>query len=383
MAAKAQPKTPVADIASELDNLAACRETLATRREKVVAELTAARSARKTALSKDPGAELAGLTRSVRDSEDELDTIEGVLSDLDEQLADAVARKTVAEDQDQRITSAQQLQSIAIKVDDAAADLEKALALVGTAYAALINAIPDTLAVVELDQSITMEGALPILQDGMRPARPNDLARAILAEGITRTCPGAMGISRDGNSWRMDLGRPVDLGTARPSYIVHDIHRVADAMTATQATTALISSRIRTRAEDIVSGKAPSHIEDRPTLTPRMKPIAIKTDVEIIATTDFKFTLEDGAERSVINKGSIRDVAPDVATMAIKRGVAIRTDTPAGATAVHAEEERAARRAAEMRNRGAGVVSMPMSRDHVDLGTIRKPAPIRINAGAA
>ncbi|WAJ30617.1 hypothetical protein [Antarcticirhabdus aurantiaca] len=368
-------RDPISAAETELKNLAQRRGVLADRQRDAVARLDAARSARKNALSSDPTADLSGLTRAVQEAGDEVDTIASVLSDLDEQVGEAEGRLAAAKDAEVRSRSAKQLEGIAKSFDQAAADLEAALAGVGKAYAAMVAAIPETLQVVEIDERVippemsrsqNPDNVFSV-QDVRQNALPNDLARVVLAEGLARVCPMAFGMKGHFGGWRFSLTRAGQLDSAWPSFSVSDFASMSEVHTAGEAAAKLVTDRLRDRARHIVAGDMSPNLDDAPIFRPKPEPKPIP-QVQVYALEDFAFRTEADKLPTLIGKWWVHLVPENAADVAVAAGVALRTDTPEGAAAF---EERKAIRARSSGGASGGYLSLSMCQD---LGLIRAPA---------
>lgn len=371
-------RNPITAAESELANLAARRETLETRRANAAAALDAARSARRNALSNDPTMDLSALNRAVRDGEDELETLSGVLADLADEVANADRRLTDAKDDELRAASAKALEGVAIAVDNAAADLERGLSIVGKAYAALVAAIPETLHVVELDERIVPpERSTTISPPGVfqveeysRQALPNDLARAVLAEGLSRLCPMAFGYRRERGDWRFELRRAMHLAATRPSFSTPDLAAGGRSVPATEAAVHLISGRLRDRAKHIVAGDMSPNLEDAPIFRPQPAPPVIP-EVEVYVVENVCFSINEREARRIHGRGWVAWMPEDAAAAAVAAGKALRTDTPEGAAAFQAQKD--LRKQSPF---GGSQMSGLGRQDCYDLGVIRKASDI-------
>jgi hypothetical protein len=361
----------IAAIETELKNLGSRRETLEGRKAKAAANLDAARSSRKAALSGDPEADLSKLTLSVQQAADELETIDSVLADIADQTADAEQRLADAKDTSIRTSVAKELSDYADRYDAAAADLDTALKAVAKAYAALAKAIPDTLAVVELDGRVTPtprgyqspDGLLGF-EDYRQSALPNDLARVVLAEGLAKVCPTAFPYIGARPGWRVSLDRASRL-EGQPTFRVDDIEAMAMSQTAKEAAASLVSGRLRKRAATIIAGEAKPDLGDQAPWKPAEAGPAPIPRVEVFAVENFGFRLEDRDLPTLCGKRWVHQLPEDAAVAAVQAGVALRTDNDEGAKAF--EEEKARRRAGGS-SCGSSFLRIDMCRD---LGVIR------------
>ncbi len=367
-------RDPISAAETELKNLAQRRGVLATRQRDAVARLDAARSARKNALSSDPTADLSGLTRAVQEAGDEVDTVASVLSDLDEQVCEAEGRLAAAKDADVRARSANQLEAMAKSFDQAAADLEVALAGVGEAYAAMVAAIPETLQVVEIDERVvppemqTSQNPDNVfsVQDLRQDALPNDLARVVLAEGLARVCPMAFGVGGRWGGWRASLSRVGKVDATSPSFTAREMADLSELRTASAAAAMLVSDRLRDRARHIVAGDMSPNLEDAPIFRPKPVPKPI-LQVEVYALENFAFRTEADKLPTLVSKWWAHTIPEDAADAAVAAGLALRTDTPEGAAAF---EERKAIRRNSLNSGGGSYLSLAMCQD---LGVVREP----------
>lgn len=112
--------------------------------------------------------------------EDDIETLDSVLSDLTAQTEDAEARLAEANDKGERAVAAKTLQDIASNFDAGAAELEKAMGDVSKALAKMGAALPETLKVVDLPS------------DQSNRSDRDRILSIVLADGIASAIPFAM-----------------------------------------------------------------------------------------------------------------------------------------------------------------------------------------------
>lgn len=331
--------------ASDLANLATRRETLEARKQKAIATLEAAREARKAALAGDADADLSKVTAAVRDAADNLETIDSVLADIGEETAAAEARLAAAQEADARSKATKELTAYADQFDNAAVALDTALKAVSKAYGSLVAAIPDTLAVVDIDgvaiptEELARRGVpgLYALQDGYSaPARPHDLARLVLAEGLSKAVPSAFAYAGENQGYRVSLDRAADLGVHPRRK--HDDLSELQYQSAREAASLLVSNRLRDRAAAIATGELPPLLADRSPVKPvnRKQPEKTPAEVMVFATRSFAFRIRDDRPPTLCGALWAHPVPADAADVAVRKGVALRLDTPEGERAFEA-----------------------------------------------
>lgn len=278
-------RSPIVSIENALANLATRRETLEARKADAVARLDAARSARKNALASDTAADLTSHTRTVRECEDEIETLDGVLGDLAEQVTAQQLELAEAKDADVRAGAARQLEKIATAFDKAAAEMEGAMESLGRAAAAMVAALPETLKVVDFAD--------------YPPTGQNErerLVAVIVAEGIAKVFPAAIPTefwgARHGVGHIAGMTRHFDLDGDKVRTYASAVE--IPSHSAREAAGMLVSDRLRKRAELIVAGGASPDLADQePFKLKAPEPPAIK-HVEVFASADFCFRLKAG-----------------------------------------------------------------------------------------
>ena len=351
-------QTPIAAIEQALSNLTARRQTLETRLGDATSKLEAARSARRSALESDPAADLQPLTRSVRDLEDEVATLNGVLDDLAAQYEQQMIALDRARDDDLRTASAKTLEGIATKVDRATEDLEAAALEVARAATKMLALLPPTLAVVKIDET---------LPEGQSESQR--LISIIVADALCSQVPWLLPATiwggGVGNGHTAELRRFFDLaGHVRTA--VRDTDQIAATTSATSSAQALITDRLRDRAKGILAGDLAPELDDvDPVSLVRIPPKPVIAMVEVFATQNFAFRLTRREIHELVGRRWVRTIPEDAADAAVKAGVALRTDTDAGAEAFAAEKKR------RSESMGMNLSTMLSLSDCVDLGVIR------------
>jgi hypothetical protein len=202
------------------------------------------------------------MTSAVRDATEELEAIESVLADAAEETIAAEQRLTAAQDVEARAAAVKALGAYASRYEKAASELDDSLKAVGKAFAALVDVLPETLAVVSLDGRVIPAdqqhrpgpAGMFVFQPCRDAARPHDLARAILAEGLARVVPVAFPYGNAELGYRASLERAGSF-EGNPSYFHGGLSEMLVMRTASQTAKALVIDRLRARAEAIASNE--------------------------------------------------------------------------------------------------------------------------------
>ncbi|MCO6050634.1 hypothetical protein NGM99_12655 [Mesorhizobium sp. RP14(2022)] len=360
-------KDPVSTIEAAIANLAARRETLNGRLADATAKFEAARSARKSALASDPTADLSALTQAVRDNEDEIETIQGVLHDLDEQHAEQEELLAKAKDEDVRAASAKELERVAGAVDKAAVELNDAIAALAKAASKMVGAIPPSLHVIDFSEQ---------LGDG--ESDKERLVAAVIAEGIAHAIPSAFPTEYfakyDGHA--SALRRLLDTDGRARYYATGELPIPTDARTFAAN---FISERLRDRAKDIVAGELSPDLDDTDLVPVRFRPKIVPTFplVQIYSLVHFAYRTAEGEAYTIITSRWSHNVPEDVADAAVEAGVALRIDTPEGEKAFRDQQE------ARRQSPTAFFAPSVSLADCVNLGNVRALAVAEVEEEAA
>lgn len=318
-------KSGTAAIEAEIVNLKTRHDTLDKRRADAEAKLQAVKTARRNVLSGDPSADLGNLNRDVRDAEDEIETLDGVLFDLREQLADAETRLTIAKDQGERTKVAKQLEAMASAFDAGAAELASAIALVEKAARKMVDVLPETLHVVDFRTE---------LPDGQ--TERERLVASILAEGIAKALPFAvtsrMWGAKGSYAHLADLRRAFSIAEDSLTTEPGTSELLVEPTDVKSAAAVIVSDRLRSRAQRVVAGEIGTDLADKAPLQEAPKPMPRAPEVEFATTKHFSYPVLDASRgRTIVTRFSIQQLPELVADAAEAAGVGFRTDTPEGA----------------------------------------------------
>ena len=328
---RGRPSKAVADASAAVDRLGkdlvrlnATRDELANRQAEAQTALDKAKEERRAALASDPNADIAALSRVVRDAEDQAQMYADALADVEAQIAGVTAERDAQELSGKREQVAGHFEGIADAVDEAAAELEKAVAGVSKAFDKLKDAVPDDYALIEIDW--------PEYKRPFGPARPHELATVILAESLYRKMPEAFiqdrstfGIYR---FFEAELTPTKKLWGENPA-----------AVDAPTVATRLIGNRNRAHADairrgdlDLASGRRiePSHdLEAEQEAEPARPEYS---EVEVFVLKDFRYVSSDNEFNcwETVGRLAKRWLPEPVADAAVESGFALRMDTPEG-----------------------------------------------------
>ncbi|KHJ55124.1 hypothetical protein LA66_00075 [Aureimonas altamirensis] len=356
----ASRKTTTQSIEAELSNLASRRQTLEARKVDALAKLDAAKSARRNVLAGDPSADLSRLNGDVRDVEDDIETLDSVLSDLTAQTEDAEARLAEANDKGERAVAAKTLQDIASTFDAGAAELEKAMSEVSKALAKMGAALPETLRAVDLRS------------DGSGRNDKDRLLGIILADAVCSIFPAAFKSRPWGAGGASIIGMDRNFSLSGQVWEWTD-HVDNDPLEATAAARALVTDRLRGRADAILEGTAPADLIDEPIVeTKPAKPPMQK--VAILPISNFSFAADGYGRSEFAYSFTTTSVPEPVAKAAVRAGVAYLMESEEGQSAYQEELVRRAR------IRSSGNMIVPDQREAFNLGD---PCGFRVEAAIA
>jgi hypothetical protein len=324
-------QNPIAVAEAELQNLRTRQSELQSRRGEAEKQRDTARAARKAALAADTAGDIRIHTTAVRNAEDELETIDSVLTDVQAQIQDTERKLGKARDVQDRAKAAEKLDQVGQEVTAAAEQLQAALAPLAKAFEALVSAIPATLKIVELPEVAEDRGGGNFAWvDHRRNAKPLDVARVVLAEALANACPGVFASqSVAGGDWQPVLKRLNGLGSAWiTERFTHP--QLTVTMTGPEAAVALVNDRLKARSAAILSGELGSGLDDvaPPSAISPPPPPKPPEPVKIIARETF--TLEEFGARINVLKFETPSLAADVAAVAMTSGLAYRLDSIQG-----------------------------------------------------
>ena len=348
----ASRKTTMQSIEAELSNLASRRQTLEARKVDALAKLDAAKSARRNVLAGDPTADLSRLNGDVRDVEDDIETLDSVLSDLTAQTEDAEARLAEANDKGERAVAAKALQDIASTFDAGAAELEKAMGDVSKALAKMGAALPETLKVVDLPS------------DQSKRSDRDRILSIVLADAIASAIPFAM----PHQSWRHGYGHGAGLERLfNLADRVTEYSRDGDdnPLDAAAAARALVTDRLRGRADAILAGTASADLADR-TVEPPVAPKPVYQRVSVFVVSSFRYINSASGSEAIVTARQTSALHEPVADAAVAAGLALRMDTAEGQAAYDEEKVRRER----MRLGGMHPVPNDNINDYPSLGDV-------------
>ncbi|MCO5082294.1 MAG: hypothetical protein M9955_11630 [Rhizobiaceae bacterium] len=307
-------------LGKDLARLNAKRDELASRQAEAQAAFDKAKEQRRSALTSDPGADITALSRAVRDAEDHLQMFADALADIDGQIASVTTERDAQDLAGKREQVAGHFEGIADAVDEAAAELEKAVAGVSKAFDKLKDAIPDDYALIEIEW--------PEYKRPWGPARPHELATVIFAEALYRQQPDIFIKERS----TFALHRFFETHRKPTTKLYGAPPEPTDA---SAAATTLIGDRNRAHADairrgeiDLTSGR---RIERKPEL--EAEPARPEhSEVEVFVTKDFRYVSSDNDFNcwETVSRLSRRWLPEPVADAAVESGFALRMDTPEG-----------------------------------------------------
>ena len=269
----------------------------------------------------DPPAELR---QYVIVSREDLEATTDTIVELDEQLGELRAALATEEDRARREVEATELETSANAVDAAAAELRKAVASVAAAAGKMRSALPTNVPIVE-------SRSWARLRDDEHPNRDfyesNELVSAVVAEALAHASPTLFLRRHEGmGSGSIALLRMVRLAEAIPG------HRVEtwDCPAIANAAELLLSRRLRKMAEAVRSGDELRHRPETSEAGADSPAAPFAGDVEIFVGSPFSYIKDASGRRNLIGARWVHRVPDAVATEAVNRGLALRTDTPEG-----------------------------------------------------
>ncbi|WP_274627569.1 hypothetical protein [Arvimicrobium flavum] len=332
---RGRPSKAVADanaaverLSKDLDRLQAKREELASRYDEARASLDRAKEQRRAALASEPTADVTSLSRTVRDAEDQTQMYADALSDVENQISAVTAEREAQDLAGKREQVANHFEGIADAVDEAAAELEKAVTGLAKAFDKLKEAIPEDYALIEIEW--------PEYGRPGGPARPHELATVILAESLYRHKPEMFIEDRS----RFSVHRFFEIDQTPTTKLWGELPMGADA---SAAAATLIGDRNRAHADairggdvDLASGR---RIEHAPEVEPEPKRPE-HSEVEVFVTKDFRYVKNDSDFScwETCSRRVKRWLPEPVANAAVEAGFVLRIDTPEGRDAYEADQ---------------------------------------------
>lgn len=324
---RGRPSKAVADANAAVDRLGkdlvrlnAKRDELATRQSEAQAAFDRAKEQRRSALASDPGADITALSRAVRDAEDHAQMFADALADVHSQIASVTAERDAQDLAGKREQVAGHFEGIADAVDEAAAELEKAVTAVSKAFDRLKDAIPDDYALIEIDW--------PEYKRPFGPARPHELATVILAESLYRQQPDIF--IRDRSTFGLYRFFETDRTPTTKLW-----GQLPDAGDASAAADRLVGNRNRAHAESIRRGEVDLASGRRIERSPELEAEPARpehSEVEVFALKDFRYVSSDNEFNcwETVSRLTKRWLPEPVADAAVESGFALRMNTPEG-----------------------------------------------------
>jgi len=310
----------------DLTRLNVRRDELANRQAEAQSACNNAKDQRRAALASDPAADIATLSRTVRDAEDHAQMYADALADVESQIISVTAERDAQQVAGQREQVANHFEGIADAVDEAAVELEKAIVGVSKAFDKLKDAIPDDYALIEIDW--------PQYRRPWGPARPHELATVILAEGLYRLRPDIF--IEEHSKFCLHRFFETDRKPATKLWGERPV-----ALDASEAATKLIGDRNRKHADAIRRGEVDLQSGRRIEQTQKVEPKKPKApEVEVFVTTDFRYVKNESTFNcwETSSCQTRRWLPEPVADAAVKAGFALRMDTPEGLAAYEADQ---------------------------------------------
>ena len=307
-------------LGKDIVRLNAKRDELANRQAEAQAAFDKAKEHRRSALASDPGAGITALSRAVRDAEDHAQMFADALADVQSQIASVTAERDAQDLAGKREQVAGHFEGIADAVDEAAAELEKAVTAVSKAFDRLKDAIPDDYALIEIDW--------PEYKRPFGPARPHELATVILAESLYRQQPDIF--IRDRSTFGLYRFFETDRTPTTKLW-----GQLPDAGDASAAAARLVGNRNRAHAESIRRGEVDLASGRRIERSPELEAEPARpehSEVEVFALKDFRYVSSDNEFNcwETVSRLTKRWLPEPVADAAVESGFALRMDTPEG-----------------------------------------------------
>ena len=319
--------SPITAVEGELANLRTRQAELQARKAEAEGKREAARSTRKAALAADTAGDITKHTKAVRDAEDEIETVDSVLTDVAAQITDVEERLADARDQDQREGAAVALEALAAQLGEYGRQFGAAMADVGRICREVVDTLPATMVIAEVPEKLKAgsNGTL-FLEDYRGQATPAELIRIILAEGIAHAFRPAFAARHAGGDFEMVLKRAAGLdGRLTTGFREQGFERVFSPEHTMQA---LITDRLLARAEGIRNGSLTADLIDVAPAKAKEPPLPPKppAPVKIVARETFNFRDIDGLKCFV--GFETHELDRDIADMAVISGLAYRIGTP-------------------------------------------------------
>jgi hypothetical protein len=295
-------------------------DELMVRQRGAHAALDKAKEARRAALASDPNADIAALSRVVRDAEDQAQMYADALTDVNSQITNVTAERDEQELTGKREQVAGHFESIADAVDEAAAELEKAVAGMSKAFDKLKDTIPDDYALIEIEW--------PEYRRPWGPARPHELATVILAESLYRQQPDIF--IRDRSTFGLYRFFETDRTPTTKLW-----GQLPDAGDASAAAARLVGNRNRAHAESIRRGEVDLASGRRIERSPELEAEPARpehSEVEVFVLRDFRYVSSDNEFNcwETVSRLAKRWLPEPVVDAAVESGFALRMDTPEG-----------------------------------------------------
>ena len=329
-----KPKS-AAEIEKELAKLAGKLADHQRRRSELLQSAEEARAAWRDSLADDDDV-IAAAKAKVDQLERQADDAARTIAEYESAIADAQERFRLTGDQERRSAAAAALETTAKKVDALAPEFEKDVAKVAATARKLMTAIPLETGVFNVSMNARPDERP---EKGNGYASRREAVAAVLAEVLLAELPELFDFMKSGNYTALGLLAVADPEAQQVEAMAWHRRDVVG-LPAASAIDALISSRLRGRADRIRAGE----IEPDSTsikISKPYRPPAPPVEVRIVGLRNFRFLAGEPGWKphtKIIAQGSADYIHEAVASAAISRGWAAQYDSNEGQAAIERQQ---------------------------------------------
>lgn len=310
-------------VAEELGRLEARKAEAERQRAENLTALEDARQARRAGLSSD-SFDVDASSKRIRDLDAAAADLQTLIADLDAAIEATAGRFRDAKEAEERAAAAEKLEGFATAAEAAGSDLEKAVVGLAKAVRALLATVPPDVGMFPA-RSLNRPTGRP--EGNSLLASPREAIAAVVAEAVAYNLPEIVDGYRDNGYYRRSLMCVMNPEAANPTL---NASQPTNPLATSAAVAALITNRLRDRAEAIRTGAAGTNLSDvsRPDKQ-RDKP----RNVELIALENVAYLAHNGnflPKRQLLAAGKAKSFAPDDAEKLIATGAFAATDSDEG-----------------------------------------------------